>query len=425
MGAVAVVGAQWGDEGKGKVVDLYASDANMVVRYGGGANAGHTLVVGGEKLVFHLMPSGALHKGAHSVLGHGTVIDPAVLLAEIDALNERGLFEASRLTISDRAHVVLPHHVLIDSLRDGRSGSLGTTKRGIGPTYEDKAARRGVRMGDLLDENKLQAKLTAAVAAWSPTIEAMGGRTPELEQIVQLYLDYGQRLAPSIRDASEVVDEALKAGKRVLLEGAQGALLDVDAGTYPFVTSSSTIAGGACTGVGIGPTQISAVVGITKAYTTRVGNGPFPTELQDKMGDALREAGSEFGATTGRPRRCGWLDLPALRYAVRVNGLSGIALTKIDVLTGLQGLKLCTGYQLNGKVLRSPPYDDLEHLTPIFEDVEGWSEPLSDCRDIKDLPEAAQSYIKRIEREVDCPIVLVSVGPDREQTIVLKPAFAG
>ena len=423
MGAVAVVGAQWGDEGKGKVVDIYAGDADMVVRYGGGANAGHTLVVNGEKLVFHLMPSGALHKGAHSVLGHGTVIDPAVLLTEIDALTLRGLFAESRLTISDRAHVVLPHHVVIDSLRDAQSGSLGTTKRGIGPTYEDKVARRGIRVGDLLDEGKLRSKLIAALAAWAPSIDALGGQKPDVESTVKAYLEYGQRLRQCIGDASDVVHKALKSGKRVLLEGAQGALLDVDTGTYPFVTSSSTIAGGACTGVGIGPTHISTVIGITKAYTTRVGNGPFPTELLDATGDALREAGAEFGATTGRPRRCGWLDLPALRYAVRVNGLTGIALTKIDVLTGMEDVQLCTGYKFGDKVLTSPPYDELDKLTPIFESVEGWSESLSDCRNLVDLPEAARRYVKRIEREVDCPVVLVSVGPDREQTIVLKPAF--
>ena len=423
MGAVVVVGAQWGDEGKGKVVDIYAQQAGLVVRYAGGANAGHTLVVGGEQLIFHLIPSGALHAGTHCVLGQGTVIDPAVLLREIDELDKRGLFDAKRFLISDRAHLVMPHHVLIDSLRDAKQGSLGTTKRGIGPAYEDKVGRRGLRAGDLKSAQKLRRKLAAALAEWQPVVDALGGNAPDLDQVVSDYVKHGERLAPLIGDAAGFVKQALVKGDKVLLEGAQGALLDIDSGTYPFVTSSSTVAGGACAGAGIGPTDLSSVVGITKAYTTRVGNGPFPTELHGDAGVALREAGSEFGATTGRPRRCGWLDLPALRQAARINGLSGIALTKIDVLSGLKELKLCVGYELDGERLDCPPYDELDRLTPIYESMPGWDQELTECRRLEDLPANARAYIDRIEREVGCKAWLVSVGPDREQTIVVHHPF--
>ncbi|MDD9942348.1 MAG: adenylosuccinate synthase [Myxococcales bacterium] len=423
MGAVIVVGAQWGDEGKGKIVDLYSRNADLVVRYGGGANAGHTLVVDGQQLVTHLMPAGALQPGTQLVLGHGTVIDPAVLLEEIDALDVRGLFSSQRLTISERAHLVLPHHMLVDELRDQRAGSLGTTKRGIGPAYEDKVARCGLRVGDLLNEQRFRRKLTTALDWWRPTIEALGGTPPTEAATVERYLECGKRLAPYVGDAAGIVWNALQQGRRILLEGAQGTLLDVDSGTYPFVTSSSTVSGGACSGVGIGPTCIDAVVGIAKAYTTRVGNGPFPTELDDDAGQALREAGSEFGATTGRPRRCGWLDLPALRHAVRINGLSGIALTKIDVLTGLDEIKVCTGYRFDGKVLDVPPFDDLDEVEPVYASLPGWTEPLDACRRFEDLPERVREYVHYIEQAIECPAWLVSVGPDREQTIVVHDPF--
>jgi adenylosuccinate synthase len=425
MGAVVVVGAQWGDEGKGKIVDIYAQYADVVVRYGGGANAGHTLVVDGKKIVLHLVPSGALHKGKRCVIGQGTVVDPAVLIREINQLKDMGLFDEQSFVVSERAFLVLPHHFVIDGLRDGGAGSIGTTKRGIGPAYEDKVARRGLRVGDLLSRETFTRKLEANLAAWRPVIADLGGALPTLESIVEPYLAFGRELAPLIGDAACSVRDALVSGKRILMEGAQGTLLDIDTGTYPFVTSSSTVSGGACIGAGIGPTHISAVVGITKAYATRVGNGPFPTEMLGEDGNALREAGGEFGATTGRPRRCGWLDLPALRYAVQVNGLSGLAITKLDVLTGMESIQVCTGYKLGDKLLSLPPYDGLEKVTPIYQTVPGWKEPLGKCRRVEELPREVRDYVKLIEDAVGCPAWLLSVGADREQTIVVRNPYDG
>jgi adenylosuccinate synthase len=423
MGAVVVVGAQWGDEGKGKIVDIYAQYADQIVRYGGGANAGHTLVVDGEQVVLHLVPAGALHAGKQCVLAQGTVIDPAVLLREIEELSKRGQFDAQRFLISERAFLVLPHHVIVDKLRDQRAGALGTTHRGIGPAYEDKVGRRGLRMGDLLSREKFARKLDANLEAWLPVIEALGGEPPSASGVLECYMEYGRALASMIGDAGSAVRAALDGGQRVLMEGNQGTLLDLDCGTYPFVTSASTVAGGAAAGAGIGPTQIRSVVGIAKAYATRVGNGPFPTEIEGDAGDALREAGAEFGATTGRPRRCGWLDIPALRFAVQVNGLSGLALTKIDVLTGMQEIRVCTGYQRDGETLALPPYDELERITPVYETFPGWTEPLSQCRRSSELPANARRYVEAIEKLAGCPIWLVSVGADREQTIVVKNPF--
>jgi len=417
MGAVVVVGAQWGDEGKGKIVDIYSQQADAIVRYAGGANAGHTLVVEGEKVVFRLIPSGALNPSTQCVLGQGTVLDPNVLIGELTQLKKRGLFSEERFIVSDRAHVVLPHHMEIDGLREQGQSSIGTTKKGIGPAYEDKAARRGVRMGDLLSADKLRAKLVQNLEAWRPVVAALGGKGPELGPWVDEYVAYGRELAPLIRDAAFPVQRAIYSGKRVLLEGAQGAMLDVDSGTYPFVTSSSTTAGGACTGAGLGPTDIKAVVGITKAYTTRVGAGPFPTEIHGEVGERLREAGLEFGAVTGRPRRCGWLDIPALRHAARINGLSGLAITKVDVLTGMEEIRLCVAYELNGKRLDAPPYDRLEDVTPVYETFPGWTESLGECRALHELPRNALRYICAIEDLVGVKAWLVSVGPDRKQTI--------
>ena len=417
MGAVVVVGAQWGDEGKGKIVDIYSQHADVIVRYAGGANAGHTLVVEGEKVVFRLIPSGALNPSTQCVLGQGTVLDPNVLIGELNQLKKRGLFSEERFIISDRAHVVLPHHMEIDGLREAGRDSIGTTKKGIGPAYEDKAARRGVRMGDLLSADKLRTKLVQNIEAWKPVIAALGGKNLDLDSWVDEYLGYGRELAPLIGDAARPVQRAIYSGKRVLLEGAQGAMLDVDSGTYPFVTSSSTTAGGACTGAGIGPTDIKAVLGITKAYTTRVGAGPFPTEIHGAGGERLREAGLEFGAVTGRPRRCGWLDIPALRHAARINGLSGLAITKVDVLTGMEEIELCVAYEQNGKRLDAPPYDRLEDVTPIYESFPGWTESLGECRALHELPRNALRYICAIEDLVGVKAWLVSVGPDRKQTI--------
>jgi adenylosuccinate synthase len=420
MGAVVVVGAQWGDEGKGKIVDIYSQNADCIVRYAGGANAGHTLVVDGEKIIFRLVPSGALSPKTLCVLGQGTVIDPAVLVFELNELKKRGLFAPERFVISERAHVVLPQHMLIDGLRESGKGSIGTTKKGIGPAYEDKAGRRGIRIGDLLSASKLEAKLEQNLSAWAPVIAALGGAQPVLQDILRSYLELGRELAPLIGDAARPVQDAVEAGRRVLLEGAQGALLDIDSGTYPYVTSSVTTAGGACTGSGLGPTAIAAVVGITKAYSTRVGSGPFPTELEDATGDQLRKAGGEFGSVTGRPRRCGWIDIPSLRFATRVNGLSGLAITKVDVLTGMPEIKVCVAYEIAGKRVEDPPYDGLGDVTPVYETFPGWEEPIGKCRALHELPKNALAYVCAIEDLVGCKAWLVSVGPDREETIAVR-----
>ncbi len=424
MSAVVVVGAQWGDEGKGKVVDLYAPYADLVVRYAGGANAGHTLVVKGEKLILHLIPSGILHERTKCVVGQGTVIDPAVFVKEIEALSARGVTTAGRLLVSQRAHVVLPHHKLIDGLREKKSNeAIGTTKRGIGPCYEDKVARRGIRMGDLLDVETLQRKLDANLECWRPVAEDLGGTLPSAEEIAAQYAALGEALRGYIGDAAAIVRASIQAEEKILLEGAQGTMLDIDNGTYPFVTSSNAVAGGACAGAGIGPTHIRRAVGIAKAYTTRVGGGPFPTELEDETGQLLRDAGAEYGSTTGRPRRCGWLDLVALRHAVAVNGLCELAITKLDVLTAVDAIQLCVAYELDGERLDYPPYERVEAVQPIYETLEGWDEDLSGCRTRADLPAAAQAYLARIEREVSCPIGVVSVGPDREDTADLQDPF--
>jgi len=426
MSAVVVVGAQWGDEGKGKVVDLYAPYAELVVRYAGGANAGHTLVVNGEKLILHLIPSGILHEQTKCVVGQGTVIDPAVFLKEIEALTERGVATESRLLVSQRAHVVLPHHKLIDELREKKSGgAIGTTKRGIGPCYEDKVARRGVRMGDLLDAERLRSKLDANLECWRPVSDDLGGTLPSADEIAKQYAELGEVLRKYIGDAAAIVRASIRAGEKMLLEGAQGTMLDIDNGTYPFVTSSNAVAGGACAGAGIGPTHIRQAVGIAKAYTTRVGGGPFPTELADETGQKLRDAGAEYGSTTGRPRRCGWLDLVALRHAVAVNGLGELAITKLDVLSAVDELKICVAYELDGERLDYPPYERVEAVQPIYETLEGWDEDLSSCRTRGDLPAAAQEYLARVEQEVGCPVGVVSVGPDREDTADLRDPFAG
>ncbi len=424
MSALVIVGAQWGDEGKGKVVDLYTPYADLVVRYAGGANAGHTLVVGGEKLILHLIPSGILHEDTKCVVGQGTVIDPAVLLEEIRALGERGVSTLARLLISERAHVVLPHHKQVDELREAKSNeAIGTTKRGIGPCYEDKAARRGIRMGDLLDESHLGTKLDANLEAWRPVIEALGGASPDASSIKTQYAEFGDTLRGYIGDATTAVRGAVESEGKILLEGAQGTMLDIDNGTYPFVTSSNAVAGGACTGAGIGPTHITRAIGIAKAYTTRVGGGPFPTELHDDTGQQLRDAGAEYGSTTGRPRRCGWLDLVALRHAVAVNGLDEIAITKLDVLSNLPALEVCIAYELDGQRLSHPPFQRIDAVTPIYETLEGWNEELSSCRTRGELPIAAQRYLELIEKEVGCRVGLVSVGPDREDTADLRDPF--
>ncbi len=426
MAVVVIVGAQWGDEGKGKVVDLYTEHADMVARYGGGANAGHTLVVDGQKLVTHLIPSGVLRPGITCVLGEGMVVDPKTLIDEIDDCKARGLLADDRdLVVAERAHVILGYHRDLDRLREARSSAIGTTKRGIGPAYEAKVARRGVRMGDLVRPERLRTLLERNLDELNPVLERLGGQPYQLEPLLTEAIAFGERLRLYLGDGGRVVYEAVRRGKSVLFEGAQGTLLDVDHGTYPFVTSSSTIAGGACTGLGIGPTEVSSVVGIAKAYTTRVGAGPFPTELTGPEGDRLRETGAEYGATTGRPRRCGWLDIPALRVAVRMNGLSGLALTKLDVLSGLRPLQVCVGYRLDGNLLDELPLDesDIVRAEPVYETADGWSEDTSQIRDLDDLPAGARRYLRRIEDLLGIPLYLVSVGPGRAETIVLRNPF--
>jgi adenylosuccinate synthase len=426
MSVVVIVGAQWGDEGKGKVVDLYTEHADVVARYGGGANAGHTLVVDGQKLVTHLIPSGVLRPGTVCVLGDGMVVDPNALLQEIRECKARGLLGNDKeLLVGDRAHVILAYHRDIDGLRESRAGAIGTTKRGIGPAYEAKVARRGIRMGDLLRPARLRALLEQNLEEINPYVVRLGGTAYEVEPLFAEAQRYGELLAGYLADAGRFVYQAIQRKETVLFEGAQGALLDVDHGTYPFVTSTSTLAGGACTGLGIGPTAIDAVIGISKAYATRVGGGPFPTELLGEAGDRLREAGAEYGASTGRPRRCGWLDIPALRLAVRCNGLTGLALTKLDILRGTRPLKVAVAYKLGGETLDELPLfgDDLARAEPVYETLDGWSEDVSEVRDLEDLPPGARRYLSRIEDLLGIPLYLVSVGPGRAETIVLKNPF--
>jgi len=426
MSAVVIVGAQWGDEGKGKVVDLVTEHADVVVRYAGGPNAGHTLVVGDEKVVVRLIPSGILQPHARCVMAQGMVIDAAVLVGEIDALEAKGIVTAGRLAVSELAHVILPYHILIDGLRENAAADkkIGTTKKGIGPAYEDKVARRGVRLGDLRDLDRTRALVEAALAAWAPTVKALGGELPSAETIVAELAPLAARLLPLAADTSKITDDAVRRGERVLLEGAQGTLLDVDHGTYPFVTSSSAVAGGACTGVGLGPSRIDRVVGITKAYATRVGAGPFPTELSDATGDRIRTQGGEFGSVTGRPRRTGWLDLPALRYAARVNGIDGWAITKLDVLTGLEEVRVCVAYETASGRTAELPLTELDHATPVYESFPGWTESLEDARTLDALPSSARALVARIEELTETPAYLVSVGARRDRTITLRDVFA-
>ncbi|AUX38245.1 MULTISPECIES: adenylosuccinate synthase [Sorangium] len=427
MTAIVIVGAQWGDEGKGKVVDLYTESADLVVRYAGGPNAGHTLVVGGEKLIVRLIPSGILRANARCVMAQGMVVDPGVLVSEIDAVEARGCSTQGRLFVSDRAHLILPYHPLVDSLREAAAADgtrLGTTKRGIGPCYEDKASRRGARLGDLRDMKRLAQLVSRSLEAWTPTLRALGGEPPSLDAIIEELTPLAKRITPLLADTSQLIDGALRRGERVLLEGAQGTLLDIDHGTFPFVTSSSAIAGGACVGAGVGPTRIRRVLGLAKAYCTRVGEGPFPTELGGQLGERLRSVGGEYGSVTGRPRRTGWLDLPALRYAARVNGLDGIALTKLDVLTGMPELKVCVAYDTPSGRTREFPIDEIATAKPVLEPVAEWSEPIDAARSMTELPAAARQYVELVERETGVPVDVVSVGADRDATIVRRNAFA-
>jgi adenylosuccinate synthase len=429
MANVVVVGAQWGDEGKGKIVDLLTRDADVVVRFQGGNNAGHTLVVGGEKTVLHLIPSGILHPGKHCVIGNGVVADPEVLVQEIDRLKAKGAFrDDGQLVVSLDAHVIMPWHKAIDIAREQAAGAgkIGTTGRGIGPTYEDKVARRGLRIRDILDETRLARRVRERCPSAREELRRLGA-TPELDEgaIVKRYAELGRRVARYATDVSLWLHRALAQGKSLLFEGAQGTMLDVDHGTYPFVTSSNTVAGNAVVGCGLGPTAVDYVLGISKAYSTRVGGGPYPSELKDETGERLRKIGNEFGATTGRPRRTGWLDALALRFAARVNGLHGIAMTKLDVLTGFEKVKIAVGYRMDGKVLEEMPSDPevLERCEAVYEELPGWSEKVEGLRTWEDLPPKARTYVKRVETLVGVKVIGISVGAERGETILLENPF--
>ncbi len=428
MANVVIVGTQWGDEGKGKIVDLLAEQADVVVRFQGGNNAGHTMVVGGEQLITHLIPSGILQQKV-CVIGNGVVVDPAVLLEELDHLVNRNVHVSpDKLKISEKAHLIMPYHKQIDHAREQVKGDkkIGTTGRGIGPAYEDKATRQGIRFVDLLDPQEFREKVNTILDEKNFYLKHyLSAETLDGNQIIDQYEAYAERLSPYVTNISIIIDRAVKNGRQVLFEGAQGTHLDIDHGTYPFVTSSNTIAGNACCGAGMGPGVITDVIGIVKAYTTRVGKGPFPAELFDAVGDRIQERGAEFGATTGRRRRCGWLDTVILKNAVRLNGLTGIAVTKLDVLGGLEALKICTGYEYRGEILDDFPASlkVLSDCKPVYETLPGWSEDISGAKKMNELPANVKNYLNRIEELIKTPIDLVSVGAERTQTIVKKNPF--
>jgi len=425
---VVIVGTQWGDEGKGKIVDLLAEYADIVVRFQGGNNAGHTMVIGDEQFICHLIPSGILQQKL-CLIGNGVVVDPEVLIKELDNLSSRGVeVNADRLKISERAHLIMPYHKHIDHARETFKGDkkIGTTGRGIGPAYEDKATRRGIRFVDLLEPEGFREKVNMILAEKNFYLKNyLSADTLEGSHIIEQYEAYAERLAPHVTNISIILANAMKKGRPVLFEGAQGTHLDIDHGTYPFVTSSNTLAGNACCGAGIGPGAITEVIGIAKAYTTRVGKGPFPTELFDEIGDRIQEKGAEFGATTGRRRRCGWLDIVILRNAVRLNGLTGLAVTKLDVLGGLETLKICTSYRYKNEIIDDFPASlkILSGCQPIYETLPGWSEDIGGIKAMDDLPVNVKNYIKRIEELTETPAHLVSVGAERTQTIVRKNPF--
>ncbi|MET8543376.1 adenylosuccinate synthase [Kitasatospora sp. NPDC004799] len=424
MPALVLVGAQWGDEGKGKATDLLGGSVDYVVRYQGGNNAGHTVVIGDQKYALHLLPSGILSPNVTPVIGNGVVIDPAVLLSELAGLNERGI-DTSKLLVSGNAHLITPYHRTLDKVTERFLGKrrIGTTGRGIGPTYADKINRVGIRVQDLFDESILRQKIEAALHDKNQIlVKLYNRRTIPADLVVEEYLGYAEKIKPFLADTTLVLDEALKANKVVLLEGGQGTLLDVDHGTYPFVTSSNPTAGGACTGAGIGPTKIDRVIGILKAYTTRVGSGPFPTELFDEDGEALRRIGGERGVTTGRDRRCGWFDAVIARYATRVNGLTDFFLTKLDVLTGWEQIPVCVAYEIDGKRVEELPYNqsDFHHAKPVYETLPGWTEDISKAKSFAELPKNAQAYVKALEEMSGAPISAIGVGPGRDETIQIN-----
>jgi len=428
VAVIAIVGGQWGDEGKGKVIDLLAEKARVVARFSGGDNAGHTVINPYGEFRLHLVPSGIFYPQVTCIISNGVVINPAVLLEEIDDLHNHGV-DTSRLFISARAHLIMPYHTILDGLEEERrnKGALGTTRRGIGPAFADKVARLGIRAGDLLDRDIFWGRLSAALEFKNIILTKVYQVSPlSAEEIYGQYCHYGEQLAPFIRETSSIIREAATKGELVLLEGAQGALLDPDFGTYPYVTSSSPLAGASCIGTGLGPREIDRVVGIFKAYNTRVGAGPMPTELKDEIGDLIREKAREYGATTGRPRRCGWFDAVAGRFSVQINGLSDIALTHLDIYDGFSSIKICTAYKFNDEVLTSFPSDIaiLEKCQPVYEELDGWQESISGIRNFEKLPTGARNYMSRLEDLLSCPISLVSLGPNRRQIILIKDFFS-
>lgn len=430
MSTLVVVGSQWGDEGKGKITDLLSEEADIIVRYQGGCNAGHTVVKGDEQYIFHLVPSGILHEGVKCLIGNGVVVDPQSLLQEIESLKKKNIEIDGNLLIDFKAHVVLPYHKTLDEIKEIKRGKdkIGTTKRGIGPAYADKIARTGIRMIDLIDEKSLTTKLENNLNEKDTIFEKLYGlkiSNQEKKDILKKYREYGQLLKKYVTDVSLYLNQAINENKKILFEGAQGTLLDVDHGTFPYVTSSNPIAGGACIGTGIGPTKIDRVMGITKAYTTRVGRGPFPTEMQGELEEYTRQKGGEFGATTGRSRRCGWFDAVLVNYAVRINGMDSMVITKIDVLSDFDEIKICTSYKYNKEIIKEFPVDleTLQKCIPVYEEMEGWKGNISQITKYEDFPQQLKAYISRIEELVRTKVVIVSVGPKRSQTIIRENVF--
>ena len=429
MSNVVIIGAQWGDEGKGKIVDILALDADIIVRFQGGPNAGHTVVVGDEKIILHQIPSGILHQGKTCVIGNGVVLDIETLMAEMQEVKSRGYFpDDAALLISEETNLIMPYHKRIDVARESLKGKdkIGTTGRGIGPAYEDKAARRGIRVVDIFDDEALRYKVKSNLEEKNWYLrEYLKETTFDAEEIISLITGYRSGIKQYVVNTSLFLSNALKQGKKVLFEGAQGSMLDVDHGTYPFVTSSNTVAGQAAIGSGVGPNCLDTIIGISKAYTTRVGSGPFPTELNDEMGSYLREQGGEYGATTGRPRRCGWFDSVVARHSIRVNGMTSFALTKLDVLSGLKTIKVCTGYRYKNLLLTEMPanFNVLENCEPVYDEVPGWSENISKIKKVADLPKAAQDYIRYIEKQTEIPVTILSLGHRRNEAIILKNPF--
>jgi adenylosuccinate synthase len=423
MAVTVLVGSQWGDEGKGKIVDILSDRYHIVARYQGGANAGHTVEIGDKKYILHLIPSGILRDNVICVIGNGVVIDPVALLEEIDLLEKNGIKVAGRLLISHNAHLIMPYHKLLDSISESGNNKIGTTGRGIGPCYIDKYARKGIRIVDLLNRKVLEEKIRENLKEKNNLLKKVYEHEElDVEKIVKQYIEFDKVIDPYIKDVPVYLNNAISDGKSILLEGAQGALLDVDHGTYPFVTSSSPTSGGACTGTGIPPNKISRVIGIVKAYTTRVGNGPFPAELTDDEGEKLRKVGAEFGATTGRPRRCGWFDAPLVRYSAMINGINCVAITKLDVLSSFDKIKVCVAYELDGKNIKSFPTDNdkLMRVTPVYEELEGWNEDLSNCQSYSELPERTKEYLSFISKEAGVALDIISVGPKRQQTFFIS-----